>query len=588
MQPSQPTHLRLRSSAVLACAATWIFTGCILEHESRKKIDLGVAAQANPYAASAAFRDTIGSKTYYQGMAPLSVRGYGLVVGLGSNGASDCPPRVFNRLVQAMYKQPGFTSNVVGIRRITPERLIESIDTAVVIVQGEILPGAVGGSRFDVVVTALPGTQTKSLRGGRLYTTHLERFRRIGANTTIVGKKLARASGPIFLNPFSEDEAATRSTDLEGVILGGGLVIADRTLRLVLLEPSYHWAQRIQDRINAFAPASKKVADAISPSFVRLRIPREFHNDTGHFLALVRGLYLSRDPRFAAARARQLADEIAHPMAPHGQIAQCLEGLGRAALPVLDDLYAHPKEHVSFFAAAAGLRLGDYVASDVMALHARNPDSPYRFRAIRALGAAKGMAGAGMCLRSLLDDEDPRIQVAAYEALIVRFDPVIRSMSVGGDNFRLDQIPTQRPGFIFVKRKGSRRIALFGENLRCLPPILYQARDGSITISARPGDLELTLMRVVVASGSTSPPVQAPLTLPELIQLLGNDADVDVDGDVIGMGLDYGAVVRALYHLCQAKAVNAHFMLEQPNAGELFGPPKPRGRPESELSATGR
>jgi hypothetical protein len=355
----------------------------------------------------------------------------------------------------------------------------------------------------------------------------------------------------------------------------------------VLTEPSYHWAQRIQDRINSFAPSSKKVADAISPSYVRLRIPREFHDDTGHFLALVRGLYLSRDPRFAPARARQLADEMVHPMAHHGQIAQCLEGLGRVALPVLDGLYSNTKEHVSFFAAVAGLRLGDHVASDVMALHARNSDSPYRFRAIRALGAAEGMAGAGMCLRGLLDDEDPRIQIAAYEALIVRNDPVIQSVSVGGDNFLLDQISTQKPRFVFVKRKGSRRIAMFGEDLRCSPPILYQSQDGSITISARPGERELTLMRVVVGSGSASPPVQAPFTLPELIQLLGDDADVGADGDVIGLGLDYGAVVRALYHLCQAKAVNANFILEQPNAGELFGPPKPRGRPESELSATG-
>ena len=51
----------------------------------------------------------------------------------------------------------------------------------------------------------------------------------------------------------------------------------------------------------------------------------------------------------------------------------------------------------------------------------------------------------------------------------------------------------------------------------------------------------------------------------------------------MGLGLDYGAVVRALYYLCQDHAINAKFILEQPNAAELFGPARPAGRPESEL-----
>ncbi len=567
----------------LTLATAWICAGCIWEHESRQKLDLGVAPTASPYSRSAAYRDTIGALTYYQGMAPLPVRGYGLVVGLGKNGSTDCPRNIFNRLVQTLYKQRGFTSSVVGVRHVTPEQLIEDVDTAVVVMHGDIRPGAVRGSRFDLAVRALPGTQTKSLRGGRLYTADLEIFRTVGPNTTISGKVWARASGPIFLNPFSEGDAATRSTELEGIILGGGEVIVNRGIRLVLLEASYHWAQKIQDRINAFTPASQKVADAISPSFVRLKVPPEFHNETGHFLALIRSLYLSRVPQFGAARARRLAAEISHPAAPHGQIALCLEGLGRTALPVLDELYIHPKKYVSFHASVAGLRLGDHVASDALAVHAEEPGGQYRFRAIRALGDAKGMAGAGMCLRRLLEDEDPRIQIAAYEALTERGDPIIKSNYIGGDNFRLDLIPTQRPSFIYVKRRGSRRIALFGETLRCSPPVLYLAPDGSVTISAEPGDKMLTVLRVVVASGSTSPPISAPTALPNLIELLGNEADVDADENVTGLGLGYGAVVRVLYHFCRGKVVNANFLLEQPRLGELVGPPRPQSRPESEL-----
>jgi diacylglycerol O-acyltransferase len=41
------------------------------------------------------------------------------------------------------------------------------------------------------------------------------------------------------------------------------------------------------------------------------------------------------------------------------------------------------------------------------------------------------MSAAGMCLRRLLDDEDPRIQVAAYESLLERSDAIIESTRAG-------------------------------------------------------------------------------------------------------------------------------------------------------------
>ena len=100
-----------------------------------------------------------------------------------------------------------------------------------------------------MAVIALSGTETKSLRGGRLYTMDLDVFRPLSTTVSITGQALATASGPIFQNPFSEGDAATRSNPLEGIIVGGGRVIKDRRVRLVLSEPSYQRAMLIQDRI---------------------------------------------------------------------------------------------------------------------------------------------------------------------------------------------------------------------------------------------------------------------------------------------------------------------------------------------------
>lgn len=552
--------------------------------EDRQKLDLGVDPSLGPLANSAAYRDTIGAYTYYQGLRPMRVRGYGLVVGLGKNGSRDCPRNVYERLVQSLHKQHRFSSTVVGVKSITPEQLINDIDTAVVIVQGEIPPGAVKGERFDVTVMALPGTQTRSLRGGRLYTAELMVYRPISQTVSISGRALARAAGPVFLNPFSGKASATRSNRLEATILGGGAALDDRRIRLVLVTPSYQRARQIQDRINARFPSVYKVADAVSPSFIRLKVPSEYGRDAAHFLALVRALFLSRDPRFDALRARALAEEIIQPTAPHARIALAFEGLGRAGLPVLDRLYGHAADAVSFHAAVGGLRLDDHIACDAMAMHAHNPDSPFRFQAIRGLADARSMAGAAIALRKLLNDEDPRVQIAAYEALIKRRDPIIQSTRIASDNFTLDRIATQKGNnFVYVKRSGSRRVALFGRDLVCTPPLFYRAPDGSVTINARSADETLTVLRVVVSSGASSSPVPAPLELPPLIQLLGGEAEVGLDGEVLGLGLDYGAVVRALYYLCHDRSINADFILEQPNVAEMFGPIAAPGRPESEL-----
>jgi hypothetical protein len=51
---------------------------------------------------------------------------------------------------------------------MSPQQLLNSSDTAVVIVEGVIPPGAPKGSKFDVRVTVAPGTSTVSLEGGRL------------------------------------------------------------------------------------------------------------------------------------------------------------------------------------------------------------------------------------------------------------------------------------------------------------------------------------------------------------------------------------------------------------------------------------
>lgn len=568
--------------AMAGCVALLLLTTACNEPDRRfMRFDPGVAPIASPFAASAAYRNTIGELTSIQGTRGMAVRGYGVVVGLGTRGCTTAPRQLFERVVQAVYKHHDFANPMIGSNPVSPEQFLRDPDTAIVLVEGLIPPGAVKGSTFDLVVRSVPGTDTTSLRGGRLYSTDLYIYRDVSTETSIIGKVIAEGRGPLFHNPFSDDKSATRDDPLEAIVLGGGVVEENRRVRLVLSEPSYPFARRIMERINEQFPGEEKVADALSPSFIQINIPPRYCEDHSHFLGLIRALYLTRDPSFGVQRARELSEELRDPDAPHAMISLALEGLGRTALAELELLYGDQREWVSFYAAAAGARLRDHVAADALALHAGKASSPFRYQAIRALGRAEGMANALQALRKLLDDEDPRVRVAAYEELARVHDFSLSTTLVAGDNFYLDIVPTSSEPVIYAKRTGTRRIALFGEGMRLAPPIFYRAPEGEVTIDWPAGEENLTMVRLT-PRGALSDRFIAPTGLAELIKFMGSDVVV-IGKHVQGAGLDYAQVVRALHRLCADGSINARFVLEEPNAAEIFGPTERRGRKETEF-----
>lgn len=537
-----------------------------------------------PRPTSAALRDTIGEHAWVEGMRKMHLRGYGIVVGLGTRGSTQCPRAVRDQLLSEMYKRPQFTRAGSQAGALTPERMLDDPDTAVVVVEGEVPAAAVAGSRFDVLVTALPGTQTTSLRRGRLFTCDLQIYRMLSPSAGITGEALARAAGPVFVNPFSDRPgAATRSPGRLGHVMGGGVLIRDRRIRLVLANPSYSKVRAMASRINARFPEPRKVADPVSPSFVQLRVPADYADDPKHFLALVRHLYLPRQSGFAAVRARALAEEIVKDGAPYEDIALSWEGLGRTVLPTVRKLYSHQNQEARYYAALAGLRLEDSLAVEIIAGHALDPQSAHRFEAIRALAKARELPRAARPLQSLLNDDEPAVRVAAYEALLDRGDPVIASQPIGADNFVLDLVPSTRGNLVHVKRSAARRIALFGEKLRLAPPLFYAHPTGELTLNAYEGDEKVTIVRNTSQPGRSFPTMEADFDLVPLIELLGSDPPRVSTGTPSGLSVDYAVLVHLLHELCDMQSVNARLVMEQPSITELFGPLRPAGRPESEL-----
>jgi flagellar basal body P-ring protein FlgI len=381
-----------------------------------------------PYAKL--LKGTVAEFTYVEGLQPLNVRGFGLVTGLDGQGSRNCPPAIRERIAKEIRRRRA--ANPLRETNLPPaEKLIDSLDTAVVRVDGQIPPGAAKKRTFDATVRAVD-PDTNSIAEGYVQPCNLHIYAEQGPARTLEGRIWARAAGTVFINPFAGgDESATNVDPREGVVIGGGLNLRPRTLSLVSVLESYSIVRQIRDTINRRFPADEPVADAVNPTHVTLTVPPAFHEKELRFLEIIRHLPLTHVQAKMEARAKWLASELTQPEAPVNQIALCLEGLGQIALPMLQPLYAHPRPAVNYAAARTGLRLGDGLALDIVAQHAKDPQSPYRRQAIREMGACDKKRMASGTLRELLADPDPRIQVEAYEALRKANPEAIWQVTVG-------------------------------------------------------------------------------------------------------------------------------------------------------------
>ena len=525
--------------------------------DARRKIQESV----DRLASSAAIRGTIGEQTWIQGMQLLRVRGYGLVVGLNGKGSHTCPQRIRSRLEKSI-RSYGFGDSRLGLDDITPEKLIDSTNTAVVLVQGDIPAAALKGTRFDLFIQSLPETETTSLAGGRLYTCDLNLYRQIDRDLVQEGKVIARGAGPVFVDPLADKVDNLPGNISFGKVIGGGVTTEDRRIRLVLNAPSYPMATRIQNRLNDQFGEGDKIALADSPSYIQLKIPSKYLNHEKDFLALVRHFYIVGDASYAQERAQRLAQEIADLKAPHDNISLAFEGLGNLARPILHNLYQHELPHVRFFAARAGLRIGDdRLAVHVLMEHALDPASPNQAEAIFELGKVMNSYPANQALHKIVDSTlADATRFMAFQGLVKQFDPSITTAELGGQFF-FDYMPTaQKPFIICIRVDHEPRLALIGQP-QLKTPLIYRHPDGVITMNAEAGADKITLVRTT-PGGLSSPVIETSLDLADFITLLGSKAAEDRYGQVEGLGLTYPEVIKVLSDLTNNGFIDAGFHLE--------------------------
>ncbi|MHC5026826.1 MAG: flagellar basal body P-ring protein FlgI [Planctomycetota bacterium] len=565
--PANNVRLRLSQGSIALVLAILVpLAGCSFVEKAgpkptsgRANIDLDVPQIMRGTVASECVLvgyPQAGSWTY----ADVVVRGYGLVVGLGEGGSRFLPPDIRAHMLQEMARH-GVGTPSGGFRDLKPEDMLDSPDTAVVTVEAVIPPGATEGTTFDVRVVADARTGVTSLEGGTLYTTDL----RPGPLRTGGGQAfpLARASGPIFINPFADPGATGRDTinRTVGRILGRGLVIKDIPMKLKLASPSHTRARLIQDAINLRFPQERGQRDLTargeSDEFIALTVPHSWRQNIDEFIAILQHTTIRIvNPDAVALSVRRSV--IANPSyAPAAALRW--EALGRASLPIINELYTYPEELPRLAALTAGARLNDPLVINHLVEMATSGSDDARIRAVEMLAKMRTHPLVDSTLRKSLNDELLEVRLSAYEALAKRSDAYMSRTAVD-DKFVLDIVDSEFP-LIYVTQVGTPRLVLFGTGLSIESPVTLKAWSNRFMLkgtSAEERSVEVYYRPLDAVQGDIHTVDRG---LEPFIQFAAHDSTIESPAP--GLGLSYSETVGAVHQIWRQGHINADFKAEQ-------------------------
>jgi len=579
-----------RLSGMLVIALAMVGAACeeqVVETEAP-------AAPPPTYTGPDFLRTTIGSMTTIRGYRPRLISGFGLVVGLKGTGSPDVPPALRQRLINEMAAK-GFGRESMGYGHLSPTDVLNSDNTAVVVVEGIIPPGAHKGSSFDVAVSAMPQTQTSSLVGGRLYTTEL-RVR--GAPPGPASRPIATAGGDLFVNPFAtagEDPTMRVDDPRVAQVLGGGFVVDDLPLGLVLNQPSYARSRMIADRINGRFPQTsadrEPLAVAKSDQYIDLNVLKRFERDPKRMIELVAALFLNPTDQFNQNRALDMAgmldDPTHHEHAP--QIALAWEAMGKQVLPIIRSYYDEGHVLKRLAALEAGARLGDLNAAEPLNAIARAGEPGRAERATAYLGkliqARPDNFRLAVMLRELLDSDDAIVRLTAFDALATIDDPSV-TRRYFDDRLELAMVRSSKP-MIFLTRKASPRVVIFDQSLSFNPPVLYSHEPGDDLMLRWDGQEPLMSVYYRPYGRTHGATEQIAPAVGNLVYLLAHSP---TERERRGYGLSYSEVAGVLHGLARSDAIAAPMVLQPTDlmqriatqrSVEIVGEDGVDGRPET-------
>ena len=414
---------------------------------------------------------TVGSLANLKSFEPLLVSGYGLVVlppGTGT-GSADVPTFLRQWMINEMRRK-GLGSFQFGTEDLTPAKFSKARTPPSSVSKVSSRPEQPPAPPSPC---SSPHSNRHKRKASSMARSGLRTFPSAGPTPQCNSAGLAQAKGAVFLNPFDEKttEKERQAFQRQAVVLAGGAVSKDRPIDLVLNQPSWVFSRMIADRVNERFSHEKateffNTAVAKSDMVVRINVPARFASDPAKLLRLISRLYLRRTGNFEEDKARQLGEVLISRADQSQAVCETWQSLGKVALPVIREYYQNEKSHVRLAALEAGAWLEDDLAAVELGKVALDSDAAVRRKACELLGRLPRSTRATLALRSLLDDVDRSVRIAAYEALADVGDPSVNRIPMGDRNqfkFFLDVVKAKDP-LIYVSQRDVPRLVIFGPN----------------------------------------------------------------------------------------------------------------------------
>jgi flagellar basal body P-ring protein FlgI len=483
----------------------------------------------------------IGSVAEVFAFNTVPVQGFALVGGLNGTGSTQCPTEIRNYLEKYVMKQLPDIKDV--------GKFFDTQDNAAVMVFGTIPPAASKNQKLDIGVAAIPGTDTTSLDGGVLWGADMRQGKLLEGGA----KVLATAEGPIYIDKIDANSSDKRS----GYIIGGGKILEDFKIRLMLRRPDFKTANDIRYLLNG--RFGSNTASAVSPSQVDVKVPPKYQDQKERFMKIMRRIYLTHNQVLTARRIDTFVKKLGAGEDLEGsEIA--LEAIGKQSLTQIAPLLKSDNENVRLYAARCMLDMGSNEGLETLRNIAMDGNSKNQIAAIESIGSSASRNDATAIMRRLLRDKKFDIRIAAYEQL-KKLDDVSVVSRVVAKSFSLEQISNADQKGIYLTRRGEASIVLFGSPIYCREDIFVESKDGGITINAPKGQKYVTIMRKHPKRSNVTLQLKSSLALDDIIETLCGEPDAEgrnAKGRP-GLGVSYSDAAWLLKQMCEKGAVEAEF-----------------------------
>ncbi|MSR57541.1 MAG: hypothetical protein EXS05_07700 [Planctomycetaceae bacterium] len=431
----------------------------------------------------------IADQVTVSGLHPIQVETVGIVTGLDGTGG-DTPPSMYRTMLLEEMK-------LRGVKH--PSRILQSPNTALVIVRAALPPVIQRDDPFDVEVVLPENTEATSLKGGYLLECSLSEQAIVPGKGNLKGHILGSAEGPIMLSTGEGDKASLAGVLKRGRVLGGGrykggILQKDREMGLYLrndlrsVRQSRRVASAIGKRFHSFDHGIKKpLAKPMTDQYIELKVHPRYKANYVRYVQVIRHIAINETTVEQRERMEQLRRKLLVPRTA-SKAAMELEAIGADSILILKEGLRSPSAEVRFYSADALAYLGDSSGTRELAQAARHEEA-FRVFALAALATLDDPVTREM-LKELMTQ--PTLEVkdnaeretwsaetryGAYRTLwtIDRGDDFIRGERLHQGEYSLHVIPGKGEPMVHLATHRVPEIVIFNDEQRLRTPISLSA-----------------------------------------------------------------------------------------------------------------